>query len=250
MVKDLIYYSNMAVKCCFDIPSHKVEYYELTFVLKGTMTYYANGKRIVLKKDDGVFLKPGTIRSREKGEGYVHYVSFNFLLKPEARLLFDEHLKNVLNDDMKKLISVFHFKHITDKFHAKEKCCNILNYILCEIIDFTKIKSSNEYVMRIFNYVVEHINEKITLKTVAGFLHLSKEYTAYIFKKETGTTLSSYINEQKILISEKLILKENMTLSEIALHLNFANYDYFSKTFKRYKGISPSEYKKLKAHTD
>lgn len=246
MVSKIIYYGNMSVNCCFDIPSHKIEYYELTFVLKGTMTYYSNGKKIVLKKDDAVFLKPGTIRSRERSDGHVHYISFNFLLKPDVNLYFDEWLKNVVNDDMKKLVSVFHFKHITDKFHAREKCLNILNYILYEIIDFTKIKSSNEYVAKIFNYVAEHLNEKISLKDIAKFIHLSKEYTAYIFKRETGTTISAYINEQKVLLSKKLILKENMTLNEISTHLNFANYDYFSKTFKRYTGISPSEYKKIK----
>ncbi len=250
MVSELIYYSNMAVNCCLDIPSHKVEYYELTFVLKGSMTYYANGKKIVLKKDDAVFLKPGTLRSRNCGDGNVHYISFNFLLNPDVYLPFDEYLRNVVNDDMKKLISVFHFKHITDKFHAKEKCCSILNYILYEIIDFTKFKSSNEYVVKMFNYIAEHISEKISLKDVAEYIHLSKEYTAYIFKRETGMTLSAYINEQKILISKKLILKENMTLTEISHHLNFVNYDYFSKTFKRYTGISPSEYKRLKVRTN
>ncbi len=250
MVSEMIYYSNMSVECCFDIPSHKIEYYELTFILKGTMTYYANGEKIVLKKDDAVFLKPGTIRSRERGEGHVHYISFNFLVKPEVNLPFDKHLKNIVNDDIKKLVSVLHFKHILDKFHSKEKCLNILNYILYEIIDFTKLKSSNEYVVRIFNYIAEHLNEKISLKDVAEFIHLSKEYTAYIFKRETGTTLSAYINEQKILISKKLILKENMTLNEISAHLNFVNYYYFSKTFKRYTGMSPSQYKKLNANTD
>ncbi len=246
MVSKIIYYGNMSVDCCFDIPSHKIEFYELTFVLKGSMTYYANGEKLVLKKDDAVFLKPGTERRRERGEGHVHYISFNFLLKPEVNLPFDKCLKNVVNDDIKKLVSVFHFKHLTDKFHSKEKCLNILNYILYEIIDFTKLKSSNEYVAKIFNYAAEHLNEKISLKDVAGYIHLSKEYTAYIFKRETGTTLSAYINEQKILLSKKLILKENMTLNEISAHLNFANYDYFSKTFKRYTGLSPSEYKKIK----
>lgn len=246
MVDDIIYYGNMAVGSCFYIPSHKLEYYELTLMLKGSMTYYSDGKKIVLKKDDAIFLKPGTIRSRERKEGHIHYISFNFLIKPEVKLLFDEHLKGVVNDDIKKLISVFHFKHITDKFNAKGKCLNILNYILYEIIDYTKLKSSNEYVEKIFNYVAEHINEKLSLKDVSEFIHLSKEYTAYIFKRETGITLSAYINEQKIMLSKKLISKENMTLAEISSHLNFVNYDYFSKTFKRYTGISPSEYKKIK----
>ena len=90
MVSKIIYYGNMSVDCCFDIPSHKIEYYELTFVLKGSMTYYANGEKLVLKKDDAVFLKPGTERRRERGEGHVHYISFNFLLKPEVNLPFDK----------------------------------------------------------------------------------------------------------------------------------------------------------------
>ena len=114
-----------------------------------------------------------------------------------------------------------------------------------EIIDMQELKSNNEYVSKIFHYVAEHLNEKISLKDVAKHVHLSKEYTAYIFKKETGMTFSTYVNEQKITLSKKLIVNENMTLNEISVHLNFVNYDYFSKTFKRYTGISPSEYRSI-----
>ena len=56
MISEMIYYTNTVAKSCNFIPSVKIGYYELTFVLKGTMTYTANDKCYVLKPNDAILL--------------------------------------------------------------------------------------------------------------------------------------------------------------------------------------------------
>ncbi len=240
IAKDITHFCNISVEHSTNLTEQRIDFYELTIILKGSITYYANGKKITLLKNDAVFLTPGTIRSRENSSMPVHYVSFNFTTGTDTAFPFGNYIKNCVTSDIKMLLSVFPFSHLSSGFHSKEKCLNILNYILWELIDLHHLNCKNSHVLTILKYINEHITEKITLMDIATHLYLSKEYTSYIFKKETGKQLMSYINEQKSLLAKSMILNDNIPLSDVWSYLGFESYDYFSKTFKKYIGVSPS----------
>ena len=244
IIKELLHYCNISVSFCSEIPEQKTNFYDFTFVLSGSMTYYANGKKIVLEKDDALFFPPGTVRSREQGEKPVRYVSFNFTTAPEVIFPFGMLLKKCITADIKKLISVYPWSHLANGFHSKEKCQIILNYILLELLDMQSLRCDNNHVLTIIKYVDEHITEKISLSDIAKHLFLSKEYTSHIFKRETGKQLTFYINEQKTRLAKKLIVNDEMPPSEVWSYLGFESYDYFSKTFKKHIGTPPSHFKK------
>ncbi len=238
ITKNVTHYCNISVESCTKIPSCAINFYDFTFVLKGSITYYANGTKIVLEKDDAIFLPPGTVRYREKSAAPVHYVSFNFT--SDVSFPFDVYMKKCITPDIKKLLSIFPFCHLSPGFHSREKCQNILNYILLDLLEMNDLNCKNNHVLAILKYINEHITEKITLKNIANYLYLSKEYTSYIFSKEMGMQLMYYINKQKALLAKSLILKDGMSPSEVWHHLGFESYDYFSKTFKKHIGTPPS----------
>ena len=120
----------------------------------------------------------------------------------------------------------------------------MLNCILFELPNFNVVKSSNEHIIRIQNYVEEHITEQITLQAVSTCCSLSREYTSYIFKKETGKTLTAYVHERKLQLAKELILKNEMSLTDIAEYLGFENYNYFSRLFRKYMDTTPVALKK------
>jgi two-component system response regulator YesN len=119
----------------------------------------------------------------------------------------------------------------------------MLNYILFELTDTVAMNSCNEHIIKITNYIEANLTQKLTLEDVSKAANLTKEYTAYLFKKETGKTVTSYINERKMLLAKELIDNGKMTLSDVALHLSFENYNYFSRLFKKNTGMTPLEYR-------
>ena len=242
IVEEIVHYCNVSVKSCTEMTDLLINFYDFTFVLNGSMVYYANGQKIVLEKDDAIFLPPGTVRKREQGNTPVHYVSVNFNTKSE--LPFDIYIKKCITPDIKKLISVFGFRHLAAGFHSREKCKNILNYILLELFDTYNLNCKNEHVLSILKYINEHITKKITLTDIANHLYLSKEYVSYLFSKETGMQLMDYINEQKSLLARNLILTDAMPSSKVWSYLGFESYDYFSKVFKKHIGTTPSYLKR------
>lgn len=247
IVSDVTYYCNRTAARCSALEEKELSYYDFTFLLSGSMTYFVDGEKKVLESGDAIFLRPGDSRYREEGKAPAHYISFNFQSDNEKMLPFSKVMKKCINGDIRRLISVYPPQHLVERFHAKEKCQNILNYILLELYDLHKMRSANEHVIKIIKYVDEHITERMSLCDVAEQFHLSKEHTSYIFKREMGTPLVSYINEQKSLLAKKLILNEDMPLAEISDYLGFENYDYFSKTFKKYMGVTPLKLKKNKS---
>lgn len=241
LVKDITWYLNADINSCYKLSSSKIQYYDFTFVLDGTMVYYADGTKIELHKNDALFLKPGTLRSRDAGTTPVHYVSFNFYTPDcmDKELTFPPYMPQCITETIRKMVGIYPPTKLNDLFYSKEKCILLLNQILYELLTASILKCKNDHVMKILYYVEEHIREPLTLTILSTYINLSKEYTAYIFKKETGKTLTTYINERKLLFAKELITNEKMTLKDTAAYLGYENYNYFSTLFKRYMATTP-----------
>jgi len=239
LVQSVSHYCNISVGRCSLIRQRKIEYYDLTFVLSGSMVYVADGISYTLRKNDAIFLKPGTVRSRDEGTEPVSYVSYNFQLLPGCSLQFQPYIPQCISADIRTLISAFPQSHLSEFYHSREKAANILNYILFEIGDGLNLNSNNSHIHRITRYVGEHITECLTLAQISRTFGLSKEYVAHLFKKEMGIPLTEHINRQKMLTARELIQSNEMPLTDIATYLGYRNYSYFSRLYKRYIGVTP-----------
>ena len=242
-VSKVRHFCNISVDKCCAMKERTIDFYDLTFVLGGNMTYIIEGKTITLKKNDAIFLKPGCVNSRLDGAEHCEYVSFNFYLLPDVKLDFETFIPGCISRDIKTLLSAFPQSHISPYYHSEEKLANMLNYILLELSDIVSIRSSNEHIHKILNYIELHIRDKMSLESISKNINLSKEYTATIFKKETGKTLVNYINERKMMLAKELIISNEMSLVDVSNHLGYDNYNYFSRLFKKHFDVTPVYFK-------
>lgn len=244
LVQDVFHYCHISPRTCSAMPTKEIDFFDLTFVLSGSMVYTADGETYLLKKNDAVFLRPGILRARSEGTEPVEYVSFNFHLCPGKDLPFAPYLPNCISGSIRRLISAFPKSHLSDRYHAEEKAANMLNYILFELMDTTAFPSTNEHISRIIHLVEDRLTEKLTLQDISREIGLTKEYISHIFKKEMNKTLTDYINERKMLLAKELIYAESMRLTDLSAYLGYENYSYFSTLFKRYFQVTPIQFKK------
>ncbi|SFT07019.1 response regulator [Paenibacillus sp. BC26] len=95
------------------------------------------------------------------------------------------------------------------------------------------------------NYIDEHYAQKgLTLHEVAQKNHVSPNYLSYLFKKNTGHNLWEYVIKLRMEESRKLILTTDLRRYEIAERVGYESPEHFSKIFKKYFGVSPTELKK------
>ena len=91
-------------------------------------------------------------------------------------------------------------------------------------------------------FIQEHYAERITLDDIATILYIDKYNLARKFKEQTGKTIINYTNEIRCDNAKRLIL-EGIPVHEAARLCGFNNMSFFTKTFKKHTGKTPSAYK-------
>lgn len=76
-------------------------------------------------------------------------------------------------------------------------------------------------------------------------LHLDYKYLSNIFSEVEGTTIEKYFIAQKIEKVKELLVYDELSLSEIALRLNYSSVAYLSNQFKKVTGLTPSHFKQV-----
>ena len=104
------------------------------------------------------------------------------------------------------------------------------------------IRSSN-YVESCKDYVNKHYREKIYLDIIAESLGISPAYLSKLFKKETGICLQDYVNQVRVERAANLLMYSDKSLPAIAQYVHFPNQSYFGKMFKRFKNMTPREFR-------
>ena len=94
------------------------------------------------------------------------------------------------------------------------------------------------------SYIDANIYTSINAGSVADKFGFSVSQLGRLFKSEFGTTVYSYILEQKISMAEKLLKNSSLPVKEIADILNFTDEHYFCNIFKKKRGVSPGKIRK------
>ncbi len=100
------------------------------------------------------------------------------------------------------------------------------------------------------NTIDFYYSSDISLASLSVLCSVSKSHLAAAFKKETGMTVTDYINQTRIKQSLIFLNTSSMSVSEIATRCGFSDANYFSRTFRRLQGQTPSQYRKSLIHTD
>lgn len=102
----------------------------------------------------------------------------------------------------------------------------------------------NEMKLRMINdYINKHLSENITSIDVAQHLFLNPSYFSRYFKRMTGENFTDYVHRLKMRIASKWLEQKDETIEIVALKLGYSDRTYFSKVFKKYIGVTPSDYK-------
>ncbi|WP_139166089.1 AraC family transcriptional regulator [Chryseobacterium jejuense] len=100
-------------------------------------------------------------------------------------------------------------------------------------------------IVKTIQYIDTNLDADLSLEKIAEVSAYSPFHFHRIFKLVTGETLQNYIIRRKIEKSAFLLaVHKNIEMKEIYFDLGFSNPSVFSKTFKKYYGLAPSEFRK------
>lgn len=240
----------------YNFSGEKHSYWELTYVDKGELLTTIDGVSYHLKQGDLIFYAPMQFHTQSTFEKISSsYLTINFKmnfnhadllcnkifsLKRDSYFIVTRLIEELSNDNLySDDLSLCYLKELiiqmlrlnNSHFHSKPTTHMQQTY-------------ENELLNDILLYIDNNIYEKISVSTLCEHFCISTSMLHSLFRKNMNNTAKNYINELKLSKSKELIRNSTHTLSEISEMLGFSSIHYFSKKFKSYFNISPTEYSK------
>ena len=107
----------------------------------------------------------------------------------------------------------------------------------------SKGECENRYVAMAISYIAAHFQEAgLGVKEIAEHLNVSEGHIMRLFKKETDISMAAYITRYRMRVAMHLLGDVKHRVYEVAAMVGYQDISYFSSTFKKIVGVSPSEY--------
>ncbi len=117
----------------------------------------------------------------------------------------------------------------------------------CKNIQNKREEKSTSTVEQAKNYIREHFDKDISLDDVSRTVNISPYYFSKIFKEETGENFIEYLTNVRIERAKELLNSSEYTMKEICSMCGYSDPNYFSRSFKKNVGVTPTEYKEGKS---
>lgn len=207
-----------------------------------------------IKKEIMRLIKEGkTIRVKVEAEQYM-----DWLINNHNTLGFDLHAKvyevliyvedkaydlgvesyNFINrgDYLRELMKIDSFEEIKQWY--LEKITNICTNIVTQ-----KETETNTIILKAKSYISENYNKDISLDDVSHEVDISPYYFSKLFKEETGVKFIDYLTKVRIGEAKKILTNKETSIKNICIDVGYSDPNYFSRTFKKYTGQTPTQYR-------
>jgi AraC-like DNA-binding protein len=157
-----------------------------------------------------------------------------------ARAYLENQIKQIIKssgiDKMQKLIHILDFMSGTDEKQ------------LLASTGYSKIRKSDDFDRfdKAHRYMIDNFQNDITLSKVSDLVGMTSTSFCRYFKKRTTKSFQTFLNEIRIGHACKLLLENKMNISGICYESGFNNVSNFNEQFKKVKGMSPSQYIKVR----
>ncbi|MEL4308005.1 AraC family transcriptional regulator [Joostella sp. CR20] len=101
----------------------------------------------------------------------------------------------------------------------------------------------NDRINIVFNYVKKNFQKPISLEEIANISGMTVPSFCRYFKQITGKTFTHFVNEYRLVHASKLLAEKPIGITDICFESGFNNFSYFNKSFKKFTGKTPSQYR-------
>ncbi len=259
---------------------HTHEFVEICYVYSGNGCHIVDDKEYKVQKGD-IFIINYDMRHSFYSINKVNpLITYNIMFKPcffDGTLLdFNDFnsltmsylFNNIWNEDISKpnlrlsAVEQQDFDLLISNIYKEYTIRNLgyLNIIRAYLIELIikimrslnnvsikdKVCNKKEYLVNsILSYLSDNYKGTFDFNELAAKIFYSKNYLSKIFKESTGITLSDYMQNLRINEACTLIKHSDKRIIDIAYEVGYSDYKSFITTFKRIKGITPSEYRKI-----
>lgn len=176
------------------------------------------------------------------------FYHINKLLKNSARgIEFHGETKSKIKWLLYKMMKAKGFKGILLLLEIIDVLANSKNYNLLASPAYNNVLKADDTkkMSLVYEYVMTNFKSKIALKDISNMLNMSTTSFCKYFKPRANKTFTRFVNEIRVGHARKLLLEDNLNISEIGYECGFSTLSNFNKQFKSIANMPPHEYRKL-----
>ena len=113
----------------------------------------------------------------------------------------------------------------------------------CKIVQDFSQKGHSHLISKLLILVEADLTANLSLSALAKRLNVNSSYLSALFKKEVGSTLTEYVGKRRINHAMFLLEATSLQVQTIAQQCGIPDVNYFTRTFKKYAGVTPKEYR-------
>lgn len=230
------------------------------FLLEGSMTIRYQEEKYIMRREDLIHINPGMHYEIEAAEGALYAVA-GFTMGFMTRVLRAQNVMffcNSMVDDTHSYQDLRDlFYRLTAEFTARTRQSDLLlDGLLLGVLDtmvehyqinkeeYRASETESDLRMReIMQYIIANLDSEINLTELAEQMYVSTSTLSRLFKKNTGVYFADYVMQLRVKSSLPLLNYSEQNLTQIALSCGFANSASFSRAFRKYMDMTPSEYR-------
>lgn len=114
---------------------------------------------------------------------------------------------------------------------------------VCSNIANKKEESSANTIAKAMEYIKGNYQKELSLDEVSKEVNISPYYFSKLFKEESGVNFVEYVTSLRMDRAKELLLQSDKSMKEICAEIGYADPNYFSRTFKKNVGLTPTEFK-------
>ena len=146
----------------------------------------------------------------------------------------------------------YEFKSRTDYLPVvmgTDDLSELKTWFLNKIIEVTqkvennRSEKSESLIEKAESFINKNYMKDISLDDISRYCNISSYYFSKLFKQETGENYVEYLSRVRIENAKKMLSDSEASIKEISYSVGFSDPNYFSRAFKKYEGVSPTEYK-------
>ncbi len=248
------------------MPLHWHDAFEILRVKRGRLQLFLNNEIYIGEPGAVFFISPGTLHRAEPIDCIYECAVFDIGLLAGSRSIskISEYLDPIssydvevdaicgsVSDTVSELFSALSVEREFFELYVTSLLHKIFYELYSSDCIKKTVKKSKTYTHRrsqmilLLEKIGKEYTSKISFSELADFCGLDEKYLFRVFKDFTGCTPTDYINRMRIDHACYLMTVKSMSATEASLESGFNELSYFSKIFKKYKGMSPREYLRI-----
>ena len=251
LIPELGYFALRTCPPKWCIGKEVIDFHDLTYIINGKAVYYINGKACTVEKGDLLYVSPGSERQAHlQDESPFEVAAANFQFLPQYGDPAHRNLpfQTVTSIGINKAL-IAQYQKLQQVWIEKDECCTmesraifglILSNLVKELYFSKPTFNFDKRIEHIKHYINENFASEISIEELAAQVSLNSIYLGVLFKKTVGVSIREYINRVRVNNAETILNNDNFSVSDAAAKCGFDDVFYFSRVFKKIKGVSPS----------